>query len=94
MTGLNTGGDDLAALVLYDEVNIAAMANFLAAMIVTASTDCCHKNYYAYRTRGHGPVVVHDLGPGPELRVATGRATTSTTACTRRTPCSSGAIAA
>ncbi|MCK6570463.1 CotH kinase family protein [Myxococcota bacterium] len=51
MAGLNAGGDDLRRF-LYDEVNIAAMVNFLAAMILTSSTDCCHKNYYAYRDTG------------------------------------------
>ncbi len=25
------------------------MVNFLAAKIITADTDCCHKNYYLYR---------------------------------------------
>jgi hypothetical protein len=34
---------------LFDNINIPAMANFLAAMIITGGTDCCHKNYYAYR---------------------------------------------
>ena len=40
---------------LYDNVNIPAMVNFLAAMIITGGNDCCHKNYYAYRdTEGTG----------------------------------------
>ena len=56
------GNQDLAALIaglgldpaarrtfIYDNINLARMANFLAAMIVTAGLDCCHKNYYAYR---------------------------------------------
>ena len=34
---------------IYDNVNIPAMVNYLAAMIVTGNVDCCHKNYYAYR---------------------------------------------
>lgn len=34
---------------LYDNVNIPAMVNYLAAMIITGNVDCCHKNYYAYR---------------------------------------------
>src|SRR5262249_13386842 len=40
---------------LYDNVNIAEVINYLAAMIVTGNVDCCHKNYYLYRdTEGTG----------------------------------------
>jgi hypothetical protein len=54
ITGLQQAGD-AKRLWIYDHVNLAAMANFLAAMFVTASTDCCHKNYYAYQdTNGTG----------------------------------------
>lgn len=35
--------------VFYDNINIPATINFLAAMIITGGVDCCHKNYYAYR---------------------------------------------
>jgi hypothetical protein len=46
---------DQRALYLYDHVDLAMMANFLAAMFITNGTDCCHKNYYAYRdTEGTG----------------------------------------
>ncbi|MSU35064.1 MAG: hypothetical protein EXS36_08105 [Pedosphaera sp.] len=34
---------------IWDNVNIPAMVNYLAAMIITGGTDCCAKNYYAYR---------------------------------------------
>lgn len=34
---------------VFDNVNIPAMANYLAAMTITANVDCCHKNYYIYR---------------------------------------------
>ena len=34
---------------IWDNVDIPAMANYLAAMIITGGVDCCHKNYYAYR---------------------------------------------
>lgn len=34
---------------IYDNINVPAMVNYLAAMIVTGGIDCCHKNYYAYR---------------------------------------------
>lgn len=40
---------------LFDNVNLPAMVNFFAAMTITGGTDCCHKNYYAYRnTDGNG----------------------------------------
>ncbi len=67
-TRLDEGTDDLQALIdgmqlppadkrlfLYDHVDLAAMANYVAAMTLTSNTDCCHKNYYAYRdTLGTG----------------------------------------
>ena len=34
---------------IFDNVNVPAMVNYLAAMIITGNVDCCHKNYYAYR---------------------------------------------
>ena len=37
---------------IYDNVNIPAMINYLAAMIITGNVDCCHKNYYIYRDTG------------------------------------------
>jgi hypothetical protein len=33
----------------YDNIDVSEAANFFAAMIVTASVDCCHKNFYLYR---------------------------------------------
>lgn len=36
-------------LFVYDHVDLAAMANYLAAMFLVSNQDCCHKNYYAYR---------------------------------------------
>jgi len=47
ITDLDRTGDELR-LYVYDHVNLAAMANFYAALTVTATTDCCHKNYYVY----------------------------------------------
>lgn len=54
--------DDLRALVgaldlpleqrtawIHDNVDLARMANFLAASFVIGNVDCCHKNYYMYR---------------------------------------------
>ena len=48
---------DLAELIskspnrtwVMDNVDISQVIDFLAAMIVTANVDCCHKNYYVYR---------------------------------------------
>lgn len=52
--GLKQSGQALTQF-LWDNVDIPGMVNYLAAMIVTGSVDCCHKNYYAYRdTRGSG----------------------------------------
>jgi hypothetical protein len=34
---------------LFDNLDVPEMVNFLAAKIITADTDCCHKNYYLYR---------------------------------------------
>ena len=36
-------------LYIYDNVDVSEAINFFAAMIVTASVDCCHKNFYLYR---------------------------------------------
>ena len=54
------GFDDLAAFIagisqagdarrsfLYDHVDMARMANFLAMLFITSGMDCCYKNYYA-----------------------------------------------
>ncbi len=34
---------------LYDNLDLARMANYLAGSFIHASVDCCHKNYYIYR---------------------------------------------
>jgi hypothetical protein len=53
-TGLRQSGQALSRF-LWDNVDIPAMVNYLAAMTLTGNTDCCHKNYYAYRdTLGTG----------------------------------------
>lgn len=40
---------------LFDNIDIPAAVNFLAAQVVNANIDCCHKNYYMYRdTNGTG----------------------------------------
>jgi hypothetical protein len=67
-TRRNEGNSDLQALVaglqlprterdrfLMDNINLPAMANYLAGFVITSNRDCCHKNYYAYRdTDGTG----------------------------------------
>ncbi len=55
INNLNALSGEALRNYLYDNVNIPAMVNFHAAMTLTATTDCCHKNYYAYRdTEGTG----------------------------------------
>src|SRR5262249_27594402 len=34
---------------LFDNLDVPEMINFLAAKIITADFDCCHKTYYLYR---------------------------------------------
>ncbi len=52
--GLDATGDALRAYI-FDHVSIPAMVDFLAAHVLTANMDCCHKNLYAYRdTNGNG----------------------------------------
>ncbi len=48
IAGLRLAGEERRRF-LYDNVDFAAMNNYLAAMFVTSNRDCCHKNYYAYR---------------------------------------------
>lgn len=58
-TAREEGSDDLAAFIaginsnstefIYDNVDLAGMANYLAGFTVTSNRDCCHKNFYAYR---------------------------------------------
>ncbi|HXG46422.1 MAG TPA: CotH kinase family protein, partial [Methylomirabilota bacterium] len=46
--GVNAPGAARTAFI-YDNLNIPEVVNFLAARVVTADIDCCHKNYYLYR---------------------------------------------
>ena len=34
---------------IFDNLDLASMANYLAGFVLTSNRDCCHKNYYAYR---------------------------------------------
>ncbi len=58
LLALNAGVTAVAATrttYIYDNLNIPEVVNFLAAKILTADVDCCHKNYYFYRdTDGTG----------------------------------------
>ncbi|MCA9544996.1 MAG: CotH kinase family protein, partial [Myxococcales bacterium] len=40
-------------LWLLDNIDLARTANYLAASVVMAGRDCCHKNYYLYRDTEH-----------------------------------------
>jgi hypothetical protein len=54
IANLDLTGDALRNFI-YDNVNLAAMANFYAGLTITSDKDCCHKNFYAYRdTNGTG----------------------------------------
>lgn len=48
ISGLAKTGTARTAFI-YDNIDLPAMANYLAAMIITGNVDCCHKNYYLYR---------------------------------------------
>lgn len=61
-TRRNEGAEDLQALItgmsqndtvaqqafMFDHLDLPEIINFLAAQIIIANTDCCHKNYYLY----------------------------------------------
>ncbi|MBL9127438.1 MAG: lamin tail domain-containing protein, partial [Verrucomicrobiales bacterium] len=47
--GLTSGTSQARNAFLFDNLDLPAMVNFLAARAITGDTDCCHKNYYLYR---------------------------------------------
>ncbi len=49
--GARLAGTDRTTF-LFDNVNIPAMVNYLAGLVLTGETDCCHRNYYAFRDTG------------------------------------------
>jgi hypothetical protein len=52
--GLNQQGESLKQF-LFDHVNLPALANYLATLVITSYGDCCTKNYYVYQdTHGTG----------------------------------------
>ena len=48
IAGINQRAITDAVDFIYDNVNLAQMANYLAGFVLTSNVDCCHKNYYAY----------------------------------------------
>ena len=62
---------------LFDNLDVPEIIDFLAAKIITADTDCCHKNYYLYRDSdgtGEWQAMPWDVDlsfrPGLDLRLA------------------------
>ena len=49
INGLNSNSGQSLTNFIYDNVDLASMANYLAGFTVTSNRDCCHKNFYAYR---------------------------------------------
>ncbi len=49
ITGMRQSTAAARERYLYDNLNLPEIIDFLAARIITADTDCCHKNYYLYR---------------------------------------------
>ncbi len=55
ITGMSQSSASAREAYLYDNLNLPEVIDFLAAKIITADVDCCHKNYYLYRdTEGTG----------------------------------------
>jgi len=51
---LTLEGDDMTAF-LFDNIDLPAMVNFIAGLVVVGEVDCCWRNYYVYRdTEGTG----------------------------------------
>ena len=46
--GVNNRDRDASYDYIFDNINLARMANYLAGFVLTSNVDCCHKNYYAY----------------------------------------------
>ncbi|MGK0361090.1 MAG: hypothetical protein ACI9U2_003408, partial [Bradymonadia bacterium] len=47
INGIGAQGEDLRRY-LFDNIDMARMANFMAMLFITSGRDCCTKNYYAY----------------------------------------------
>jgi hypothetical protein len=54
LSGISLSGAARTAFI-FDNIDLPAMANYLAALVITGNVDCCHKNYYLYRdSAGNG----------------------------------------
>jgi len=79
ITGMSQSSATARQTFLFDNLDVPEMVDFLAAKMITADTDCCHKNYYLYRDsdgsangrpcRGRGPV----LRPGVDVWIHVSR---------------------
>lgn len=49
ITGMSQSTASAREAFMFDHLDVPEIINFLAAKIITADTDCCHKNYYLYR---------------------------------------------
>jgi hypothetical protein len=49
ITGMSQSDATARQNFLFDHLDVPEMIDFLAAKMITADTDCCHKNYYLYR---------------------------------------------
>lgn len=49
ITGMSQSTATARQTYLFDHLEVPEMIDFLAAKMITADTDCCHKNYYLYR---------------------------------------------
>lgn len=47
ISGIGLRDEDLRRF-LFDNIDMARMANFMAMLVITSGRDCCTKNYYAY----------------------------------------------
>jgi hypothetical protein len=49
ITGMRQSTAAARQAFMFDNLDLPEMVNFLAAKMITADVDCCHKNYYLYR---------------------------------------------
>lgn len=55
ISGMSQANATARQTFMFDNLDLPVMIDFLAAKIITADVDCCHKNYYLYRdTNGSG----------------------------------------
>jgi len=55
ITGMSQANVPARQAFMFDHLDLPEVIDFLAAKMITADVDCCHKNYYLYRdTNGTG----------------------------------------